>query len=683
MKLKLFFALLILSVTTLCRAQLPYVKAREHINLTNWTFIKGIFNSAQKTSFDIQNCKEVRVPHTYSMDAINEVGYYRGQAWYRTEVQIPESMKGKRIFIRFEGVGQEAKVYVNEKKVGSHVGGYSAFCYEITDALKVDAKNLIAVNVTNEPNFKRIPVDDKLFNHYGGIFRPVQIFSTPRCNITPTFYASSGVFVELKNSTSDEANVEVRTHISNTSDAKSAKLKYKIFDAEKKLVLDTEKQIDQLNNNATIAESFKIEKPVLWNGRKNPYLYTIEVELLCGESSDKVQQTFGLRTYKVDADKGFFLNGEPYRIYGVATHQEWKNCGPALLPKNHRRDLELIDEIGATGVRFSHYQHSDIKYQLADSIGLLIWSEIPFVHSYSGREGGCAKQLLTELIYQNYNHPSIFVWGLWNEVRAWKGKDEPCVVLTKELNKLAHKLDATRLTTSASDRGMVSNMGNISDLQSWNKYFGWYYGEYEDMAKWLDDSHKNYPDIELGISEYGVGGNIYQQDVTKLEKPSGNYFPEPVQSVYHEVTWKIIKDRPFLWSTFVWNMFDFSVAGWNRGGISNLNHKGLVSYDRKVKKDAFYFYKANWSDKPVLHIAEMRNNKRTDARTQVKVYTNLPKVTLTLNGKKVGTQKQSGDLNIIVFESINLIPGNNTIEVSTKNGKENLMQKVTWELSQK
>ena len=315
-------------------------------------------------------------------------------------------------------------------------------------------------------------------------------------------------------------------------------------------------------------------------------------------------------------------------------HQEWKQVGPALTKEQHITDMDLVDEIGATVLRLAHYQHSDIVYELSDKKGILTWAEIPFVHDYSGREGENAKQQLTELILQNYNHPSIFVWGLWNEVRALNSPDEPCVLLTKELNELAHKLDKTRITTSASDRGMVSNMGNITDLQAWNKYFGWYYGNYKDMGTWLDASHQAYPKRPLAISEYGVGGNIYHQDASKLEKPVGNYFPEMEQSNYHELTWKILKDRPYVWGTFVWNMFDFSVAGWNRGGIPSLNHKGLVTFDRAVKKDAFYFYKANWSEEPVLYIAERRNKERQTNLISVKVYTNLDEVALYVNSKK-------------------------------------------------
>ena len=675
--IKLIVGLLIASISVI-HGQIPFAKTRHSLALTDWIFSKGIIYNAQQTDFDDENWTTVTVPHTYSMDAINDIGYYRGQAWYRTSVNIPEKMHGERIYIRFEAVGQEAKVYVNGQIAGNHTGGYSAFCYEITDLIEIGKENLIAVNVTNEPNFKRIPVDDNLFNHYGGIYRPVQIFSTPSCNINPAFYASPGVFVEMKELTGDKAKIEVRTHISNNSVQKKARLVFKINNAKNEIIAERTREIENTEDEQIVAEEFEIANPICWNGRKNPYLYTVSVELVCNNKTDEVIQNFGLKTCTVDPDKGFILNGEPYRMYGVAMHQEWKQCGPALSEESIKTDMALIDEIGATCLRMSHYQHSALKYQLADEKGILLWTEIPFVHDYSGREGANAEQQLKELIYQNYNHPSIFAWGLWNEVRAHKSKDEPCVKITETLNKLAHQLDKTRMTTSASDRGYTSNMGNITDVQAWNKYFGWYGGKPEDMASWLDNGRTQHPEIAMGISEYGAGGNIFQQDTARLDKPFGNYFPEQEQTRYHEISWKILKDRPFVWCSIIWNLFDFSVAGWNRGGISNLNHKGLVTYDRSVKKDAFYFYKANWSEDPVIYIAEQRNDKRTEATVDVKIFTNQPKVTLYVNDKKIDSQKLESDIHIIRFTNVELQKGKNTIKVESADKK--LTDEVEWTL---
>jgi beta-galactosidase len=678
--MKKHILLLILSVGIGLHAQAPFLQHRNLIKIENWKFLKGITNDAENPIFDDAQWQNVKVPHTYSMDAINDIGYYKGEVWYRTMFEVPSSMNEERTYIRFEGVGQEAIVYLNGKKIGTHIGGYSAFCYEITNLIKNKGQNVLAVNVTNAPNFKRIPVDDALFNHYGGIYRPVQLFSTPKIAITPTYFASSGVFVEATKVTPDKAQMEVRTHLSAIDNQPNSILKYSLKNAKNKVVFEKTKPLNTISKDTIIVSQFEIENPILWNGRINPHQYTLDVQLITDSSVDKVSQKFGIKTFAIDGDKGFILNNKEYRLNGVSKHQEWEQVGPAVSDENLVADMDLIDEIGAASLRLSHYQHSDKTYELADEKGLLVWSEIPFVHDWSSREGGNANQQLKELILQNYNHPSIFAWGLWNEVRSWNGDKAPAVVLTKELNKLAHKLDKTRLTTSASDRGMVDDMGGITDLQAWNKYFGWYGNSIEEMATWLDKSHREHPEIKIGLSEYGAGGNIKHQDITKLDKPKGNCFPEMEQSRYHEITWKILKDRPFVWATFVWNMFDFSVAGWNRGGVKNLNHKGLVTFDRKTKKDAFYFYKANWSKAPVLYIAERRFVERTNPAATVKVYTNLKNVVLYLNNKKMATRKLESDVNIIIFDAIGLQKGENTIKVVSADKSSKLEDEVKWEL---
>ncbi len=675
MKYKFLWLGLFTLVISILQAQVPLLEDREQVEISDWTFKKGVIYNAQAVAFDNSDWETVTVPHTYSMDAIEEVGYYRGNAWYRAQFNYGKA-PGQRTYIRFEGVGQEAKVYVNGQFVGSHIGGYSAFCFEITDALAEDGNNILAVEVNNTPSYKRIPVNDVLFNHYGGIYRNVSIFNTPSVNIDPTYHATSGVFVKL-DSLGKTAKIDVNTHFSSTVKALEADVVYTLKDQKGKVILTQNSEVTFQDEKQTVQEQLEILKPILWNGKKNPYLYTLEVKVKSGRTTDVVNQEFGLRTYEVDAERGFVLNGKSYRSYGVAMHQEWEQTGPVLTKEQHEQDIAMIEELGATALRLSHYQHSDYTYELADKNGLLVWAEIPFVHDYSGREQENAKQQLTELILQNYNHPSIVFWGLWNEVRAYDSPEESCVALTKDLNELAHQLDPDRVTVSASDRGDESNMGNLSDLQAWNKYYGWYYGEYEDMGTWLDQYHQKYPNRPVGISEYGVGGNINQHDVSKLEKPVGNYFPEQEQNTYHEISWKIIQDRLFVFSSYIWNMFDFSVAGWNRGGIKNLNHKGLVTFDRQTKKDAFYFYKANWNKyEATLYIVERRFKERTEKTTPVKIYTNQKRVTLYVNGKKIGVYKNQSDINIITVDNIKLQQGENTIKVVS--GK--LVDEVKWSL---
>lgn len=298
-----FFILFLLQNT--CYGQVSFLQNRESIQLEEWSFREGKLNYAEKLSTSEADWQRVKVPHTYSMDAIEEIGYYKGEAWYRTTLEIPSSMAEERIFIRFEGVGQEAEVFVNEKNVGKHSGGYSAFCFEITNQVKIGQKNLIAVRATNAPNFKRIPVDDALFNHYGGIYRPMYVFSTPKCNISPTYNASPGLFVELKELSNNTAKLEIRTHVSSTLNNKMAQLEYTIKEANGKSVLSHMELFDLKESNQVISSTVEIKNPILWNGRKNPQLYSVEAKLITENSVDRVSQNFGIRTYSFDANKGF------------------------------------------------------------------------------------------------------------------------------------------------------------------------------------------------------------------------------------------------------------------------------------------------------------------------------------------------------------------------------------------
>ena len=659
-----YFFFLLLSTNLFAQAQVDFLKSRKNISVQDWTFERGVKINVEKNSYLDVGWEKITTPHTYNMDGINNFYYYRGEAWYRSKITIPKKMENERIFIRFEGVGHEATVYINEKKAGKkHIGGYSAFCYEITDKVKAGQEVLIAVSVNNIPSFKRIPVDDFLFNHYGGIYRPVTVFSTPNSNINPTHYASSGVFTELKKLTKDKASIKITTHLTSTSTSKKGTLTYTIKDKDKKIVTTLKKEVNFDEKSIIDISSLDIQNPVLWNGKINPYLYTVDVELNENKAKDFVEVQFGVRQFSFDPNEGLFLNGKPYDAHGVARHQEWEQYGPALSDEHHRKDMDLIEEMGATTLRLSHYQHSDLLYKIGDEKGILIWAEIPFVHDWSGREGENAKAQLKELIHQNYNHASIFVWGLWNEVRAYKDQNANCVTTVHELNKIAHDLDKTRKTVSASDRE-VDPMNLISDLQAWNKYYGWYGNKpTEYLNTWLEDTHKKHPKLNISVSEYGAGGNIKHQDITKLEKPKGTYFPEPYQTQYHETSWKVLKDKKYVWGSFVWNMFDFALTSWNRGGKKSLNHKGLVTFDRKIKKDAFWFYKANWSKEPVLYIEGRRNNVRKKQNTSVKVFTNQKKTTLFLNGKRIASKKLTSAINTLIFDNVVLKEGKNTIKV--------------------
>lgn len=637
-----------------------------------WMFYQGLLNPPPIGELDEYGWQKVAVPHSYNaVDAQTSRNYYKGPAWYRYELEVPDNYKGKRIFLRFEGVNSVARVFVNGHHAGNHKGGYSAFVLEITDFAVPGGKNLLVVKVNNELVKDVIPTNDKLFNVYGGIYRPVTLFATSEDCIDPLYSASPGMFIRQKSVTPEHAALEITTRVSKTSSA-GLSLKYSIVNAHGDLVATKKVPVDEAIDVNT---GLDIEHPVLWNGKKNPYLYQAKAELMKGEEVlDVVTQPLGIRSFKVDPGKGFFLNDAPYKVRGVNRHQEWQGLGNALEFKHHKADMQLIDEMGASAVRLCHYQQADDVYSLADTMGMIVWAEIPYVASWTGFEQENAKQQLRELILQNYNHPSVIFWGLWNEVRTGKVTDPP-VLLVRELNEIAQELDPDRYTVSASDKEYTTVMNWESELQAWNKYFGWYYGEPEDLKPWLDGAHKELPDSGLGISEYGIGGNIFQQDSSKLEKPVGRYFPEPVQAEYHETTWQQLDQSEYLWGTFIWCMYDFSVAGWNRGGIPYLNHKGMITADRTTKKDVFYFYKANWSEQPVVHIAGKRRNSQPSTDYQLKVYTNQSMLEVYVNGQKEFTVRPS-EYGIVRIDDVKLNRGQNFISVIGRKGKMTFADKV-------
>ncbi|GJM64420.1 glycoside hydrolase family 2 protein [Persicobacter diffluens] len=666
-----FLALVILGFSLSAKADSPpFLQNRKQVNLKTWQFKKGDVYGGHWTNLSTNSWEGIEVPHTFNMDAIDGIGYYQGVVWYRKNITNADFVPGERIFIRFEGVGQEAQLYLNGQEVGRHSGSYGAFSFELTNLWQFDGENILSLKVDNSLSFSTIPTSNFLFNAYGGVYRPVALFSTPKDCVSPLYFGASGVFVEAKQVSQKAAQLEIRSHLLLSDHQNPLTLSIKILDPKGQVVAAKNQQIQASAGEKMQAMNFEIAQPELWHGKQNPALYKAEVELISGNSRDRVLQPFGIRHIEVDANKGLLLNGEPYRVNGVCRHQEWEQNANALTNAQHETDVELINEMGATGLRLAHYQQADYVYQLADESGLIVWAEIPFVHTWTGREHDNAQQQLKELILQNYNHPSICFWGLWNEVRANGDPNAPCVELTQALNALAHSLDPSRPTTSASDREVTAPMSRITDLQGWNKYYGWYYTEYEELGQWLEETHRQYPDLKISVSEYGAGGNIAQQDLTKLEKPVGRYFPEQEQTICHELSWAAIRDKDYVWGSFVWNMFDFGVNDWYRGGKDHRNHKGLVTFDRKEKKDAFYFYKANWSTEPVLHLVEKRNNWRSDAITTIKVYSNFSeKVTLYLNGKAFA-KGSPDDLQRLEWKNVPLQEGENHILVKLKHKGE-------------
>ncbi|TKJ37909.1 beta-galactosidase [candidate division LCP-89 bacterium B3_LCP] len=633
----------------------------------NWEFIKTDFHR----DFDNpdHSWQKVTIPHTWNNKDIQSGSKpHYGTGWYRRDLIIERDNSNKQYFLRFDGVGQYAEVYINNQYVGEHLGSYSAFVFNITRFLnKEGSENTILVRVNNELN-DSYPKDNWLFGIYGGIYRGVSLTVTNELHLSLTDYASSGVYVHQKEVSNKKATLNIVTLLKNeTSIIKQITVRNRLLANNLKVVADhTEEKTLYPGSMFPVTSYLYVKKPRLWNGKNDPYLYSLETELLHnGNVVDKITQTIGIRSHSIDTEKGFILNGEPYRLYGVCRHQDWEDLGNALLPEHHKKDMDLINETGATSIRLAHYQQADYMYSLADSMGILIWAEIPFVNGYKDNADDNALQQLTELIKQNFNHPSIFVWGLHNEVVKGHNITRP-VNLTKKLHNLAKDLDPSRHTVAVSNQWWHFDypINELADLQGFNQYTGWYGGQPHELNNWIENYHAAKPDVRISVSEYGAGGNIAHQanDVSIPPPPKSQFFPEAYHTHYHEVTWSAIKNSPFIWASYVWNMFDFSVPEWNRGGIKGRNHKGLVTYDRKTQKDAFYWYKANWSEDPVLYISGRRFNERKVDKSKFTVYCNFADPVLELNGVVVEGRKQGGTSVHYIWEDVPLRRGENIIK---------------------
>lgn len=629
--------------------------------------------------------KQVTVPHTWNANYIPGTrSYNREMMVYRRDLEITPDMKDKRLFLYFEGVNSSATVLVNNKSVGSHKGGYTAFCMEVTDYAK-QGINKLEVWVTNAYNPEILPISGD-FNIYGGIHRPCHLLVTEQDCISPLFYASPGVFIHQDKVSEKQAQITVETMLSLRGKKQGLKVRTTIEDAKGNIISQNIEQNVTIEN---VKQPFVIEHPVLWNAKQNPHLYKVIVELLDnGKVIDRVEQRTGLRYFSVDADKGFFLNGKYLDLYGFCLHEEVEGKGSALSAEDHERDMELVKESGATSLRLVHYPHSESIYHLSDENGIVLWTEIPMVgpggYDFCGfiNTDGLkehARQVLKELVYQKYNHPSICFWGIFNEIRTNYDNAEP---FARELHELYKEIDPSRLTTLAScdDPKFYQN---CSDLMAWNKYIGWYGSRNapETAGNFFDKAKAASNGKPVAISEYGGGANVEHHFSMKENdvKPSGQFHPEEGQTYIHEGNWSAFAQRPYMWAKYIWVFADFQSAIRNEGGKPGINDKGLVTYDRKIKKDAFYFYKANWSTEPMIYITSRRFTKRPEASVQVKVYSNLRENTLYVNGKKIGKQK-SDSLHRVVWQNVTLSKGENRIRVEGKSKAGVIEDTCVWYL---
>ena len=566
----------------------------------------------------------VNIPHTWNNIDGQDGGddYYRGTCVYEKHFPTPEHSDNERVYIEFNGVNASAKVILNGTVVITHDGGYSTFRTDITDHLAED--NHMVVEVDNSKNDRVYPQKAD-FTFYGGIYRDVKLLVVNKYHFDLDYFGGRGLAVRPEvEGGGEDAAVWVRSW----HNAESGRVEIVLKDADGKVVGTGD------DNDETIV----IEKAHLWHGIVDPYLYSCEATLFMGnEPVDRVSCKFGVRSFKIDAQKGFFLNGKEYPLRGVCRHQDWKGIGNAITREHHDTDMAIIREIGANTIRLAHYQHDQYFYDLCDEYGMVVWAEIPYIseHMPNGRENTVSQ--MKELLVQCYNHPSICVWGISNEITISTKNRKDMMDNHKLLNDLIHEMDPSRPTTLACYAmcAPFDSVGHLSDVVSWNLYLGWYTPFMWLNNIWVDYFHNRYPSRCLGYSEYGCEcmPNLHSSHPHRGDQT------EEYQCKYNEYMLNFFEKRPFMWATHLWNMFDFAADARNQGGEPGMNHKGLVTFDRKIKKDSFYLYKAWWSNDPFVYIAGRRYVDRTESKTEVKVYSNLPEVTLYVNGEKFATQQ--------------------------------------------
>ena len=630
---------------------------RKVISLNHkWSFRKGVSEVPAVTPVDWDF---VSVPHCWNaidgQDGGND--YYRGTCCYVKDIDMEEVPTADKYYLEINGANSSATVFMNGEKLASHDGGYSTWRVDITEALKKGTRlGILVDNSANETVYPQMAD----FTFYGGLYRDVNLIAVSESHFELDYYGGKGIAITPEVVGTD-AKVTFESFVTNKKPGQMINyiIKDKLGDVVATLKTDE------------AVETIEIKNVVLWNGRKNPYLYTAEIELLDGDKViDKVSTRFGCRTFQIDPERGFILNGEEYPLRGVSRHQDRWGYGNALLPEHHKEDMEFIYEMGANTIRLAHYQHDQYFYDLCDEYGMVVWAEIPYIskHMPTGRENTISQ--MKELIVQNYNHPSIVVWGLSNEI-SMNGSDEDLVENHNILNDLCHEMDKTRLTTIAvvSMCSMDDPYIQIPDVVSHNHYFGWYGGDTSMNGPWFDNFHAKFPNIPVGMSEYGCEALNWH-----TSNPQQGDYTEEYQAYYHEELIKQLFTRKYIWATHVWNMFDFGADARAEGGENGQNHKGLMTFDRKYKKDAFYAYKAWLSDDPFVHICGKRYIDRVEDLTKITVYSNLPEVELIANGKSLG--KQTSENHFFYFDVPNTASVTHIQAVAGEYGDQSVIRKV-------
>jgi beta-galactosidase len=642
----------------------------------DWSFHRGPMPAAERDDYDDRDWSTVSVPHTWNAADGEDGGgnYYRGEGWYRRRFRVEPDWRERRVYLEFDGANRVAEVFLNGRRLGEHRGGYARFRFDVTAALDFARENVLAVRVDNGAQDDVAPLLGD-FTLFGGMHRAVRLFATDRVQIDPLDHASPGVFVIPVSVTAACAEYDVRVELaSHELHPLAAVARVTICDAIGQTVQTAQTTIElPAQGKAEATQRLVLPQPRLWDGLRDPYLYRVRAELLVdGKIRDAVEQPLGVRFFAIDPARGFSLNGRPLELRGANRHQDRARLGSAIGEQEEREDLAIMLEMGCNTVRTAHYQHSASWYDLADRHGVVLWTEIPLVYDVLDNPGlfeNCRTQL-RELIRQNYNHPSILFWGVGNETFVRDTTVTPADTndrLLADLARVAREEDATRLSVYASNGDVTERRATHTDAVGFNHYFGWYHDRPEDFAAWLDRQRALRPDLKIGMSEYGAGANPAQhEDPPQTPEPGGPWHPEEWQAHLHEVHWRALATRPWVWCKLVWCMFDIASDGRNEGGTPGINDKGLVTADRRIRKDAFYWYKANWSSEPVLHITSRRFTPRTQPVATVKVYSNAASVELVLNGVSCG-RKTTTD-RIFLWPDVALTPGENLVEARASFG---------------
>jgi beta-galactosidase len=694
-----------------------------------WVFLQADITDGQAEDADVSDWQSVTIPHSW-----NRVGYYltgkggthtaetvdkyMGKGWYRTGFSAPAVMKGKRLWLEFDAASRNAEIWVNGVKVGDHQGGFSRFRVDVTSAIRPGAQNLLAVRVDNtkpvagSTTADILPLTGDFFVH-GGLYRPVRLITTSDLHIDMMDHGGPGIRTHTAQITGDRADVAADIRVTNSGAvARKAHVIAKLLDSTGAEVGRSQTRLDVAKGGTQSANvTIPVARPRLWNGTIDPYLYrlVVEVQDQRGQTTDQIQQAIGIRQMAFDPDRGFLLNGKPYKLRGVGYHQDRDGKGWAISPADTEADVALLREMGANSIRLTHYQHGKPIHDIADRVGMILWDEIPLVSAWTVGESleasqglrANARQQLLEMIRQNQNHPSVAIWGIANEVDF--GNSLPGFItgrkdgtyadplpLLEELNALAKATDTSRptaLATCCEGRLFaadvsVPEVSQVADLGGANRYFGWYFGAADDLGPHLDSLHAKRPEQPLSVTEYGAGAAVSMHTDNVLGGPidsRGRPQPEEYANYIHETALAQIDSRPYLYASWLWNSFDFATTIRAEGDAQDINTKGLVTYDRSIKKDAFYLYKANWSQQPTVHIVGRRHGVRAYPTTDIKVYSNAASTELLLNGTSLGAMTDCPQ-NTCVWKNVQLAGGRNEVSAQGSFDGKPVMDTIAWQL---